>query len=99
MTTTTGEWFDAAGWLTRDIPAECAADCSHSGDCLPDVEAWRERLGFTVPRDLAIRYLREFGAWDDEELTGATDDTLANRVLWIACGDLSEQGEWLGLVH
>ncbi len=42
-------------------------------------------------------YLGEFGAWDD--LESAEIDTLANRVLWTACCDIAEQGEWGGLCH
>jgi hypothetical protein len=56
-------------------------------------------LNFTVPRQKAIDYLKEYGAWEVEEMNEWTDEELAEKVLWIACGDISEQGEWLGLVH
>ena len=92
-------WFRPDGELVREIPADCVEDCAHSGDCTADVEAWCARLGFTVPRDLAILWLAEFGAWDVAELTDASDDTLAERVLWLACCDIAEQGEWFGMVH
>ena len=45
----------------------------------------------------AIRYLREYGAW--ENLETDTDRELAERVLWLACCDIREQGEWFGLIH
>ena len=49
-------------------------------------------------RARVIRYLREFGAWTAEELAAKTDEELAEVVLWSACCDLRESGEWLGLV-
>jgi hypothetical protein len=90
------------GWLASgQFSAECIAECSHSGQCALDVEFWRKRLKFAEAlepiRPLAERYLKEFGAWDD--LSTADIDTLADRILWTACNDIAEQGEWLGLVH
>ena len=84
------------GWLWGEIPAACVDACSASGDVSASVSDWVKRLSFEPPRALAISYLSEFGAWDDLET--ATPETLAERVLWIACGDISEQGEWSGLV-
>ena len=76
-------------------------DCGASGSVDSAVEYWREKLklsdALAPVRALAERYLHEFGAWDD--LATADIDTLANRVLWTACCDIREQGEWLGLVH
>lgn len=98
-------WFDAKyGWIQRRIPKQCVTDCNHSGDCCDDCERWVTRLpGFersiTDCRELAERYLREFGAWERSELANMSDFDIAVKVLWTACGDLSEQGEWLGLVH
>jgi hypothetical protein len=63
------------------------------------VAYWRARLDFTVPRDTAIAYLRDFCAWTAEELAAKTDDELAEVVLWSACSDIRESGEWFGLVH
>ena len=87
------------GECVRSIPEDCVVDCSHSGSCDADVAAWRAELGFTVPRELAIPWLAEFGAWDRSELEAEDDDALAERVLWIACDDISEHGDWFGLVH
>ncbi len=86
------------GWLASgQFPADCITECSASGDVSEAVEYWVRNLEFNPPRDLAIRYLREFGAWDDLET--ATDETLAQRILWSAMCDIREQGEWPGLVH
>lgn len=85
------------GYLQKSIPAECVSDCSARGDVSEPVAYWRKRLAFVVPRDLAIAYLSGFGAWDD--LDTISEDTLAERCLWIACGDIKENGEWFGLVE
>lgn len=81
------------------FPPDCVAACSASGSVDDAVEYWRSELNFEVPRELAIDYLGEFGAWDGEELGAMTDEELAEKILWIACCDISEQGEWLGLCH
>ena len=97
--------FNAHGWMTGRIPKQAVADCSHSGDCTADVEHWRKRLQFEVPREQAIAYLREFGAWPldsdeyDKGLRDMSDEELAAKVLWIACHDIAEQGDWCGLIH
>jgi len=106
------DWFDEHGWILKDIPEECIESCSHQGACDNDVEYWQEKLQFEVPRQMAIDYLREFGAWTVEELNEKNDTELAQIVLWLACGDTKEiryqdakDGEeveeytWPGLVH
>jgi hypothetical protein len=54
-------------------------------------------LEFQVPRERAIAYIREFGAWTAEELAAKSDDDLAEVVLWLACCQIRETGEWWGL--
>lgn len=86
------------GWLASgQFPADCIETCSASGRNDEAVEYWVQKLSFNPPRDLMARYLKEYGAWDD--LDTADDETLAQRVLWTACHDIREQGEWFGLVH
>jgi len=90
------------GWLASGrFPAECIMDCSASGSVDFAVENWRSILKFSQAlepvRSLAERYLKEFGAWDD--LATVDIATLADRVLWTACNDIAEQGEWAGLIH
>lgn len=92
-------WFDAHGWLIRRIPRECWRDCSAPGPADDSVAYWRERLHFSVPRELAIAWLREFGAWDADELNESSDNELADRVLWLASCDLRERRAWHGLIH
>lgn len=83
------------------FPADCIESCSASGRVDEAVKYWREKLKLSEAlepvRELIERYLKEFGAWDD--LQTADINTLAERVLWTACGDIKEQGEWNGLCH
>lgn len=90
--------FDKYGYFLEELPEDCIRDCFSPGqDASEAVSYWRKRLGFQVPRELAVRYLREYGAWED--LDTASDDMLADRCLWLAAGDIKENGEWFGLVH
>lgn len=93
------KWFDATGWFQGEFPEDCIEQCHHQGACDADVARWRAELDFIAPRELAIPWLREFGAWDIEELSEMSDEDISNKVLWLACADIQEQGEWLGLVH
>lgn len=90
--------FKPEGWLVSgQFPADCIESCSTSGSNDDAVEFWVSKLDFSPPRDLMERYLGEYGAWDD--LQTASDETLAQRVLWTAMHDIREQGSWDGLVH
>ncbi len=92
-------YVDDNGEIVGKIPSACVSDCSHSGDCGPDVKHWVKYLGFTVPREVAIPYLRETGAWTQEELESLSDSDLAEKVFWIACGDISDGQEWIGCIR
>jgi len=98
--------FDEYVWYTGTaFPDECVRDCSAQGSVDSAVKYWRMRLRFEVPRERAIAWLWEFGAWPmktdkyDVGLTDMADEDLAAKVLWLACCDIRESGEWLGLVH
>lgn len=64
---------------------------SHQGQCdediaeLLNVPAIRRQLN-KIPADMLALELKEYGAWDETELS----DHEANkaRILWIACGDI-----------
>jgi len=88
--------FDEFGNFLGKIPKQCVSDCSHSGDCYSDVVAWVGKLSFDVPPYLARRYLQGFGAWDD--FVDCSQDVLNQRVLWIACCDIKENGDWYGVI-
>ena len=71
-----------------DLPRVAIEDCAAPGPADQCVDFWRRKLEFTVDRSNAIRCLKGYGAWDD--LEQASDDTLAERVLWLACSDFRE---------
>ena len=71
-------WFDGRE-STRQLPAECIADCSGSGDQTNNVEAWVERLDFDGPVELLKDHyenkLRVLWLWacDCDENPGSYD--------------------------
>lgn len=73
-----------------DLPRECIDECSASGDVTETVAYWQSKLELQVEREPAVRCLKGYGAWDEDELWNADDDTLAQRILWLACGDFSD---------
>lgn len=98
------ETFDMQGNFNGTLPQECIEDCSQSGDNINNVMFWCDKLDWyglfdshSGVRALARTYLREFGAWED--LDCCDSSILAERVLWLACGVASEQGEWFGMVN
>ena len=80
-------WFDGRE-STRQLPAECIADCGGSGDRTNDVIGWVERLNFDGPVELFKEHLEEYGAWDDEQLKDHYENRL--RVLWLWANDCYE---------
>ena len=91
--------FDEYGNFTGEIPQECVNDCTAIGECLPACQHWQEVLNFDCERQKAIDYLIPFGAWDEDELQAKTDKEISQIVLWLACADIKESGEWFGLMH
>lgn len=67
--------------------------CSHQGQCYQDVKETRrkayirEQLDKVDPEHLR-QYLKEFGAWEPEELQDHEDNL--DRLLWTACCDIRE---------
>ena len=87
---------DEYGNLQKRIPKQAVSDCTHAGTC-DDVKFWIEKLHFSAPREKAIAFLSEFGAW--ENLKNDTDEEINSRIFWILCGDIKENGECFGLNH
>lgn len=92
------KWFNEYGFLTKRIPSACIKACSGSGKKDDAIKTWVYNLQFFIPDNLldqAIDYLREFGAWDENELQKwkATEDfkhNIAQHVLWNFCCDVAE---------
>ena len=73
------------------IPTQAVGDCSHSGACDSDVAFWQSRIArpeTCTPEKLAAE-LKEYGAWDAEEL--ADDAANWNRIVWLACGNIKDE--------
>jgi hypothetical protein len=88
-------WFTSScGRIELQITLAQAQACAHPGDNEPAVN-WlrqepkiRRQLAKIDPEALK-RELREYGAWDDEEL--ADHDQNLTRILWLACHDITEE--------
>ena len=96
--------FDEYGNYHGTIPKQAVEDCTGPGPADESIEAWIDEFWFVPPRQLAIDYLLSFGAWpleSDEYDTGLNDMSdrdITEKVFWIACCDIKENGEWIGLV-
>lgn len=76
--------------FSLDLPDDAIGDCSHQGSCDADVEHWSARIA--RPSDISQEALRaelkEYGAWDPDELS----DDAANwlRIVWLAAGNIQD---------
>lgn len=87
-------WTESLGRIELQITLAQARACSHPGPCdadvaeLRQVPAIRRQLDQLKP-ELVAECLREYGAWDDEEL--ADHQANLNRLLWVATNDIAEE--------
>jgi hypothetical protein len=75
--------------VTMDV--QTARNCSHAGPCDTDVVQALEDGDIRIdgtPDDIR-RELKEYGAWDAEEL--ANDEQNLQRIAWIAAGNIADQ--------
>ncbi len=74
------------------LPDECVKACSHPGRVDDDVSVWVDELKFdqNFPVERARRWLREYGAWDEEELAEMDARELAEKALWIFAANISD---------
>lgn len=84
-------WTSSSGRIELSIPKGLASIGYHSGACdadiaeLMELDSIKAQLSGIAPQVLREE-LKEFGAWDDLELSNHGDNLA--RILWIACGDL-----------
>ena len=87
-------WYStSSGRIELKITKAQAHDGSHQGQCDADVKYLSEvpaiaRQLAKIPVELLASELKEYGAWDAEEL--ADHDQNLQRLLWLACGDIVE---------
>jgi hypothetical protein len=74
------------------MPDEAIRDCHHQGSCDGEVERWQGsgkiNLSHISDDDLAAE-LKEYGAWDSEELKDRTANE--QRIIWIAAGNIQDE--------
>ena len=86
-------WYSGNYGIQLQLTKAQAENMSHSGRCDDDVAhgrtipAIRRQLA-KLDSDTLARELREYGAWNDEEL--ADHDANLSRILWIAASDIRE---------
>lgn len=86
-------WSESLGRIELNITKAQAASASHQGQCDADVKALSEvpaiaRQLRKIDPALLRDCLREYGAWDSDEL--ADHGQNLQRLLWCACGEITE---------
>lgn len=92
------QFFAENGEFIGKLPKVCIDECTHSGSCDNEIEYWQKELNFKVPRKQGIEYLIPFGAWEKEYIDKMTDTEISRTVLWLACWEINETGDWIGLI-
>jgi hypothetical protein len=77
--------------LTFQLPIEAIYDCSHQGQCFPEVEFWQGQLNLNLDKDAMISELKEYGAW--ENLHDMSHEELEQKIIWIAACNIREELE------
>lgn len=91
-------WSESMGRFELQIPGKAIEDIFRPGPADSAVAYWATRIKRPVEATVeALRTaLREYGAWDDEEL--ADDAANWHRVVWCAACDLGDSSEPLDTV-
>lgn len=87
-------WSSSSGRIELQMTLKQAQACSHPGPCDADVAELRKepkirRQLDKLDPELVAGELREYGAWDDDELRFHESNLL--RLLWIAANDITEE--------
>jgi hypothetical protein len=86
-------WSSSSGQIELQMTKAQAQVMSHSGSCDADVAdgrkipAIKRQLDKIKPEVLKL-VLKEYGAWDDEELNDHEQNL--DRILWLAAGDIAD---------
>jgi len=84
------EHFDLSMTLSDAKSASHAGNCEYDVRALLDKPAIKRQLA-KIPDDALADELRDYGAWDDEELLSRDDNEL--RVVWLAACNIAEESK------
>ncbi len=88
-------WYTSGcGRIELQLTTKQAQSASHQGQCDEDVKALSQvpsvaRQLAKIEPDTLARELKEYGAWDANEL--ADHEQNLQRLLWLAAGDIVEE--------
>ncbi len=86
-------YISGMGFVDLELTQEQAQRGHHQGPCDADIEALVPELKDQLDKidpDLLRQKLAEEGAWSDVELED--DQQNRYRIVWIACGDICDNG-------
>lgn len=90
-------WFTSShGTIEIEMTMAQAQSATHPGPCDHDVMALSQNRKIRrqlerIDPEVLRKELREYGAWDDEDLADHAQNL--QRILWIAAGDIVEN-QW-----
>ena len=67
-------YWSRFNYLEFQLPHDCVSDLSGSGDCTESCEYWQGELNLNLNRTAMINELKEYGAWEIDELKKWSDD-------------------------
>jgi hypothetical protein len=88
-------WFtSSSGRIEFQMSLTQARRASHQGRCDEDVQALSQvpkiaKQLKAIKAEVLRNELREYGAWDDNELADHTQNI--QRILWLAAGDIVDE--------
>lgn len=90
-------WFTSShGTIEIEMTMAQAQSATHPGPCDADVMTLSQHRKIrrqleSIDPEVLRKELREYGAWDDEDLADHAQNL--QRILWIAAGDIVEN-QW-----
>jgi len=66
------------------LPQKCIDSCHCSGDNYEACKFWVRKLQLKLEREFCIGLLRQYGAWEQDELQEDGDEELNIKVLWVS---------------
>jgi len=87
-------WSDTSGRIELELLPSHVRMGGHGGQCDDDIAYLRTFLYIrwqlnALDADLVRTVLREYAAWDEDDLQD--DDGNLSRLLWLACGELTDE--------